>query len=125
MITMNDFFEVTKHQITSGSRYMWQCYGNDAYNIESWSGETYGWAVDMVFDREHQTVYQVGVYDFENDRAVRWINPEFVDAHMKEALEREVNPNEAWDDVDFVDAESSEDWLKAANEIVAGRNVTV
>ena len=79
----------------------------------------------MVFDREHQTVYQVGVYDFENNRAVRWINPEFVDAHMKEALEREVNPNEAWDDVDFVDAESSEDWLKAANEIVAGRNVTV
>ena len=91
MITMKDFFEVTRYQITSGGRYMWECYGPDAYNIESWSGDTDGWAVDMVFDRKHQTVYQVGVYDFEKDRAVRWINPEYVDAHLAEAIRREIS----------------------------------
>lgn len=102
---------------------MWACYGPNAYNIESWSGDTDGWAVDMVFDREHQTVYQVGVYDFGTNRAVRWINPEYSDAHLAESLKREINPNEAWDDVDFVDVETAEDWVKTAKEIVQDRDV--
>ena len=124
MITMKDFFEVTRYQITSGGRYMWECFGPHAYNLESWSGDTDGWAVDMVFDREHQTVYQVGVYDFATDQAYRWINPEYADAHLAEALKREINPNEAWDDVDFIDVETTEDWVKIAKEIVQDQDVS-
>jgi predicted nucleic acid-binding protein len=50
------------------------------------------------------------------------INPGLVEAHKKEAEQRIVDLNQAWDDVKFIDLEVEEDWLDKAQAIVAGED---
>jgi hypothetical protein len=50
------------------------------------------------------------------------INPEFKAAHDREADQRDVNLNEAWDDVDYVDLETDEDFLEKAVAIAANED---
>jgi hypothetical protein len=81
-----------------------------------------GFAGSVVFDTETQTVYEAEVCDYTRNRAYRLINPEYVEAHRKEANQRNVNMNQAWDDVNFVDLDVKEDWLEKAQAIVAGKD---
>jgi hypothetical protein len=124
MITLKQFFETFDYRITEGSDYGWSCYGPDAYMLSSWNGvhDTGGVSGNIVFDTKTQTVYEVEVCDYTNNRAYRLINPAFVDAHRKEANNREVDLNQAWDDVKFVDLDVEEDWLEKAQAIVAGED---
>jgi predicted nuclease with TOPRIM domain len=58
--------------------------------------------------------------DYTNDRAYRMINPKFQEKHRKEAEMRDVNLNEAWDDVDYVDLDVVDDFIQKALAIRAG-----
>jgi predicted nuclease with TOPRIM domain len=58
--------------------------------------------------------------DYTNDRAYRMINPKFQKKHEKEAESRNVNLNEAWDDVDYVDLDLVDDFIQKALAIRAG-----
>lgn len=122
MITMRDFMETVNHRVTEGSDYLWQCYGHNAYRLDSWDGDQDGHSVSIVFDRETQTVYEVSVYDYKNQRAYRRINPDFLDAHNSESKERGVEADQAWDEVRYVDLESDKDFLAKAEAIVSGRD---
>jgi hypothetical protein len=120
MITIKDFMEVTDYRITEGSTYGWQCYGGNAYTLDSWNGDQDGHTVSMVFDTKTQVVYEFTVCDYYRDRAYRWINPDYIDSHTDEALTRDVNLNEAWDEVDYTDIEVREDILEKARAIING-----
>jgi hypothetical protein len=50
------------------------------------------------------------------------INPKFVEKHRKEALARDVNLNEAWDDVNYVDLEVDDDFIQKALAIRSGED---
>jgi hypothetical protein len=50
------------------------------------------------------------------------INPKFQKKHEKEAESRNVNLNEAWDDVDYVDLDVADDFIQKALAIRAGEN---
>jgi hypothetical protein len=58
--------------------------------------------------------------DYTNDRAYRMINPKNQEKHRKEALARDVNLNEAWDCVDYVDLDVVDDFIQKALAIRAG-----
>ena len=78
-----------------------------------------------MFDTKTQEVYEVSSYDYRNNRAYRLMNPDFVYEHKEEALERQVNEKEAWDDVNYIDLEVDDDWIQKALAIEAGEDYDV
>jgi hypothetical protein len=119
MITLRDFMETVDYRITEGSDYGWRCYGPDAYTLDSWNQDHNGHTLSIIFDTRTQEVYEATVCDYKRSRAYRLINPDYQKAHRDEALEKGMQENEAWDDVNFVDLEVHEDFLEKARAIVS------
>lgn len=122
MITLKEFMEIVNYRITEGSAYQWQCFGTDAYSLDSWNGDFDGHSLSITFDTKTQEVYQAEAFDYKNNRAYRLMNPEYVEAHKQEAHERNVNADEAWENVKFVDLEVEDDFIQKALAIVAGED---
>lgn len=124
MITLKEYFELIEYKIDDGSDYGWTCYGSNAYTISAWNGiqGAGGFSFNCVFDTKDQTVYEVEVCDYTNKRAYRMVNPDFKSAHDDEAKSRGVYANQAWDNVDYVDLESTDDFIQKALAIQAGED---
>jgi hypothetical protein len=120
VITLKEFMEICNYRITEGSDYQWECYGPNAYTLDSWNGDQDGHSFSIYFDTKTQEVYEVQIHDYRNQRAYRMINPEFAKKHKKEAKRREVEYKEAWDNVDYVDLEVDDDWIQKALAVEAG-----
>ena len=122
MISMKEWMELVNYKITEGGEYGWQCYGPNAYTLDSWNGVhgKGGYSFSIVFSTKSQKVYEVSVCDYTNDRAYRMINTKFQKKHAKEALDLDVNLNQAWDDVDYVDLDVVDDFIQKALAIRAG-----
>lgn len=124
MITMKDWLEAVQYKITEGDNYGWKCYGDNAHTLSCWNGihDEGGWSASMIFDTKDQTVYEVDVCDYTNNRAYRLINPAFKKSYLREAKSRlgDNNHDQAWDDVAYVDLEVEEDFLEKATAIIAG-----
>lgn len=117
MITLKEWMEVIDYRITEGSNFMWDCYGTHAYSLDSWNGDHDGHSFSITFDNKTQEVYEVQAHDFRNQRAYRIVNPAYVSAWESEASRRGCNKNEAWEDVNYVDLESDDDWIQKAMAI--------
>jgi len=120
VITLKEFMEICNYRITEGSDFQWECYGPNAYTLDSWNGDQDGHSFSIYFDTKTQEVYEVQIHDYRNQRAYRMINPEFVKKHKKEAKRREVEYKEAWDDVNYIDLEVDDDWIQKALAVEAG-----
>ena len=120
MITLKQWMELVDYRITEGSDYQWECYGPNAHCLDSWNGEQDGHSFSVYFDTKTKEVYEVQAHDYRNQRAYRLINPDFIKKHKKEANRRQVEFKEAWDDVEYVDLETDEDWLEKAQAIEDG-----
>ncbi len=126
MITLKQFMETVDYRITEGSDYQWQCFGPNAYCLDSWNGEQDGHTISIIFDTRDQTVYQVMAYDYNLSRAYRMTNPDFKESFDVECENRDVL-DMAWEDdtgepVKYVDLEVEEDFLEKARSIVAGED---
>ena len=122
MITIKDFMEAVNYRITEGSEYCWQCYGPNAYSLDYWNQEQDGHTVSIVFDTRTHEVYEACAYDYSRERAYRLINPAYKQEHASEAESRDVDINQAWDDVNYIDLETDEDFLEKARAIVSGED---
>ena len=122
MITMKEWMELVDYRITEGSDYCWQCYGTTAYQLDSWNGlhDDGGFSFCILFDTTNQTVYEVQAHDYTNQRAYRIVNPEFQKKMKKEAKRRNVDKNQAWDGVDYVDLDVDDDFIQKCLAIKAG-----
>jgi hypothetical protein len=120
VITLKEWMEVVEYRVTEGSAFMWHCYGNNAYSLDSWNGEQDGNSFTIIFDTKTQVVYEVQSHDYKNQRAYRLVNPLFKDQRNVESANRNVSLDHAWDEVDYVDLESDDDWFQKALAIVAG-----
>lgn len=123
-MNLKDYMTVINYRVTEGSEFGWDCFGPNAYRLDSWSGAfnntTEGYTVSVTFDTQDQTVYQMEAWDYENNRAYRWTSPEWKPKHDKEAKKRGFDPDDAWDEVKFVNLEVEADFLEKARAIVAG-----
>ena len=119
MITLKQWMETVDYRITEGNRFGWDCYGLDAYTLDSWDGFQDGSTLSITFDTRTQTVYQVEAFDYANERAYRIINPEYL-ALYREELDRRGADKCAWEGVKFTDLEVDEDWLEKARAIFLG-----
>ena len=122
MITMKEWMELVGYRITEGSDYMWQCYGSNAYALDSWNGEQDGHSFTVIFDTRDQTVYEVQAHDYVHNRAYRMINEDFQKKNRKEAKKRDIDKDNAWDDVNYVDIEVDDDFIQKCLAIRAGED---
>ncbi len=122
MITMKEWMELVDYKITEGSDFCWNCYGNDAYMLDSWNGEQDGYSFTVIFDTKTQVVYEVQAHDYVHQRAYRMVNEEFRKKLKKEARKRDVDKNMAWDDVNYVDLEVDDDFIQKCLSIKAGED---
>lgn len=120
MITLKEFMEIVDYRITEGSDYGWQCYGHDAYMLDSWNGEHDGHSFTIIFDTKTQEVYEVQAHDYVNQRAYRLINDEYAKKNKKEARKRGIDKDMAWDDVNYIDLDVDDDFIQKALAIRAG-----
>ena len=119
MITLKEWMEVVNYRITEGSDFMWDCYGPDSYSLDSWSGSQDGHSFTVIFDTKTQVVYEVQSHDYRTQRAYRLVNPDFQSERDIESTDRNVSLNQAWDEVNYVDLESDDDWFQKALAIEA------
>ena len=122
MISLKEWMELVDYKITEGSDYGWQCYGHDVHMMDSWNGDQDGHSFTVIFDTKTQTVYEVQAHDYVHNRAYRMINPDFQKKAKKEARKRDVNKDMAWDDVDYVDIETDDDFIQKCLSIKAGED---
>lgn len=119
--TLKHWMEVVNYRITEGGEFGWkETFGPHAYRLDSWIPDQC--SMSVVFDTEDQFVYMVEAFDYNNDRAYRWIAPDYRNSHDKSVRERGVS-DEAWEDDDgnpikFGDTDSVEDWEDKANAII-------
>lgn len=121
MLTLKEWMEIVDYRITEGSDYHWHCYGDNAYCLDSWNGEQDGHSFTVIFDTQTQEVCEVQAHDYVNNRAYRMINPNFAPKHMMESADRNVRDQEAWDDVNYVDLESDDDFIQKCLAIKEGK----
>lgn len=107
MITLKEWMELVDYKITEGSNYY--CNVEGLFLLHSWNGYQDGHSFDIVFDpTDNQKVYAVEACDFKNKRAYRLKDPTLdVD-------------NQAWDECDFIDLESDDDFIQKAIAIKNG-----
>lgn len=118
MITVQNFTEAINFEITGGSEYMWECFGPDARYLDSEHPNEF--QASIVFGGPERTVFICELFDYVNNRAYRWTNPDYREAHEKEAKKRKVDIKKALDNVDFADIEVAEDILEKIQELTAG-----
>lgn len=118
MITLKQWMEMVNYRITEGSDYNWNCYGADSYCLDSWNGDNFGHSFSITFDTKTQEVYEVQAHDYKNERAYRIINPAYLQKHANEAKYMEVDMNNAWEFVNYVDLETDDDFLNKGHAII-------
>ena len=122
MITIKEWMELVEYRITEGSDYGWQCYGPNAYQLDSWNGEQDGHSFSIIFDNKDQTVYEVQAHDYVHNRAYRMINSDFSADMQDEADHRGINKDQAWDEVDYIDLEVDDDFIQKCLAIKEGED---
>lgn len=122
MITLKEWMELVDYRITEGGDYGWQCYGHNAHMLDSWNGDQDGHSFTVIFDTKTQVVYEVQMHDYVHNRAYRMVNPDFKAAHEEEAMHRDVNLNEAWDDVNYIDLDVDDDFIQKGLAIRDGED---
>lgn len=120
MSLLQQWMEACEYRITEGSEYQWQCYGDNAYCLDSWNGEQDGHSFSVIFDKQNQTVYELQAHDYAHNRAYRWINPDFKLEFDAENVDRGVDSDEAWDDLKYITLEVVEDFFDKMSAIRAG-----
>ena len=120
MISIKDWMELVNYRVTEGSDYGWQCYGPNAHMLDSWNGLQDGHSFTIIFDLDNQTVYEVQAHDYLHQRAYRIINPQFLSNTNDEAQNRNIDKDQAWDDVDYQDLELDVDFVQRAQDIISG-----
>ena len=110
--------EALDHRITDGSEYQWKCYPDPARFLDY--DTTFG-HVSVIFNTTDQEIYEATIeLKDERSRPYRWLNPDTKQAMFDEAKNRGVDKDNAWDDVNWIDLETEEDFLEKATAIMNG-----
>jgi len=115
------------HKITSGGDYGWDCYGANTWTIDYSSKYAFGY---VVFDTVTQRVYEVNVSPAfgswgtkeHEPKPYRYIDPDYRLSYTTEAEDRNVAFNQAWDDTNWVDLETEEDFIEKATKMFNGES---
>ncbi len=116
-MNLNKLIQNFDSKIVDGSEHCWQCYGPNSRYLDFESDYAY---VSVIFDAKNQTVYQASVSPKEDGddglpRPYHWFNPEFRQSYMDECAQKNIEPHNAWDDIDYIELEVFEDFLEKSH----------
>lgn len=117
---IDEFLEFIDYKITDGSPYMWDCFGKNARCVSYEEEDNCNFTVSAIFDTKTKFVYNLEVCDYNTRICYRWISSTYKDAYYSEAKQRGVDPNQAYDDVDFIDYTLPGRWTIEALKIMEG-----
>jgi hypothetical protein len=106
---IKEMIEATKFKVSDGSEYLWSCYGNNARFMD-FGDEDDAVTASCVFDTKTQEVYEVSLV--VNMKAIRWINPKYLNALQSEYVARELDIGLFIDDIPYIDCTSKEEFLE-------------
>ena len=87
--------------------------------LDSWNGDQNGSSFTIIFDTNTQEVFEMQAHDYKNQRAYRLINPNYAPKRMIEVAGRGADDT-AWENVEYVDLETNEDFFEKATAIFNG-----
>jgi len=112
--------QITNSKIIGGSEFQWNCYGENARFLDYSSDFA---DLTVVFDSNDQLIYEATIVSRSDDiKPYRWVNPDYKQALMNESNEKSVNFAQAFDTDEYVDLETSEDFLDKAEAIFNGKD---
>lgn len=85
MFTIYNYLELISYRISDGSKYWWDCYGENAYfynHVNQHNAE-----IELVFDTITKMVYEVSIF---TDREYKYFNPGYEDRYLKETQARDI-----------------------------------
>ena len=99
-IDVSDWMEAIDYRITEGFDYNWNCFGENVIELNSWDGDHSGFSTDIVFNNKTKHIYAIDLCDFGNEKAWRYIDPEYREQYLSEAKNWMVDPERediAWE----------------------------
>lgn len=121
MNIMERWMKAVNFKITEGSEYTWNSFGSNTHTLSSWNGDHDGYSLGITFDTKTQETYMVEACDYKNNRAYRYINPDYVDEYKKEVTARGDEDN-AWDNVKWIDLDVLDDYFNKVEGIISGKD---
>jgi len=116
---LKDLCESFEFKIIGGSDYQWDCYGPNARYLDFESDYAHG---SCLFDTITQEIYEATVNSRDdNVRPYRWLNPNTKEEYISECEVKGIDPNNAWDGVNWCDLEVETDFYEKANAIFNNR----
>lgn len=107
--------DVLDHKITNGSDFLWNCYGSTARFLD-YSSEFA--EATVIFDSTTQEIYEATITSNDlSKQPYRWLNPNTKQDFLDECHNKELNPALAWDDTEYIDLETEEDFFEKAHAV--------
>lgn len=121
MITLNEWLQEINFKVTSGGKYGWQCYGDNAWMLDFCEeiDNRYRIEANIILDTVTGRVYSVETTDYDSDRSYRLIDPTYQTAYKNECKDRGVK-DEVYEGHKYIDLETDEDFLGKLRAIVNG-----
>lgn len=100
-MNIHEVLAAGQNKIHGGCPYLWACFGSSAHYVLLAHDPDYEGmgSVSAVFDRDSGIVYAVEI--FGRDRAWHWVNSLWIEPYLAECEARGINPDEAYDNVEF------------------------
>jgi hypothetical protein len=102
-VSIRRFIQAVRFNIDCGYEFLWDCYGQNAAGV-GWTKEDNSASAGIVYDTKTHVVYELSVWDTENELVLLWTREGFRKARLKEYKSRNLNPRIAYDKVRFVEA---------------------
>lgn len=117
-MNIHEVLAAGQNRIQGGCPYLWACFGGSAHYVLLGQGEPSPQHVACVFDRDSGIVYALELFDETKGRAWHWVNELWIEPYLTECSERGVDPDEAYDDVQFEWVENPQVALALIAELV-------
>lgn len=114
---IKEILDTIGYRFSAGSNYLWGCYGEHAtyLDFKTVSGKPVG---SVVYDSETAEVYEASVEVPGRALAYRWMDTFAREDHEIEAKRKNIDPNNAWDDVSYTDIDVIDDFLEKLSAII-------
>lgn len=99
-MNLTQLLTLTSGRIVGGGEYGWNHFGFFSWTINI-CDENENEVFSCVYDTETFEVYTIEIVHPKEPFAVRWIQPEYADAFLKEMLGRGYDADHAYDNVKF------------------------
>lgn len=109
--------EKAHYKVSEGSAFLWTCFGQNCRNIVC-SDEDLDVEMDVVYDCLTAEVYTASISFSarENMRVYRWINPTYQEAYFNEYFERDLDPRQYVDDIQYMECEIEDDFVNKVTD---------